>query len=194
MEAYSLEASDEEIVDRWVGDGTDRMSLRDLAAFFNKKVLCAAVRESQLGLVDEEIDTMYTLLTDCDVSDESRSQVRSQLRDGGIDPDELLDDFVSYQTVNRHLKQCNDVKRDSETETDDQYVRRRVQKIYALENKLDAVTNDILEQFDTTGRISLSDFETSIDVHVRCSNCGAQHRVGDIVENNGCLCESTDAE
>lgn len=192
MATYSIEGVDEDIVDRWVGDGSDHMSLRELAEYFNLQVLRAAIRESDLQFVDEEIRTIYTLLTDNDVSGQTREQVRSQLEAGSIDLDSLTDDFVSYQTVNRHLKKCHEVKREAETETDDQYVRRRVQKIYALENKLDAVTNDILDQLDTTGRISLSDFETDVDVQVRCSNCGAHHNVVDIVENQGCLCESTD--
>lgn len=193
MTRYSIEDLNEDIVNRWMGEGADRMSLRELADFFNIQVLRAAIRESELQLVDQEVETIHTLLTDSDVSDGTRQQVRSQLEAGSIDPDSLTDNFVSYQTVNRHLKKCHSVKRDAEPEPDEQHVRRRVQYIYALENELDAVTNDILEQLDTTGRISLSDFETTIDVQVRCSNCGAHHNVVDIVENQGCLCESTDA-
>ncbi|WP_276256539.1 rod-determining factor RdfA [Halomontanus rarus] len=194
IDKYSIEQLDDKIVQGWVGETEERMSLRELAKYFNKQVLRAAMQDSACQFVDDGVETIYALLTDDDASMQVRQRVRTQLEDGGIDPDRVIEDFVSYQTVNRHLKQCHDVKRDAEPETDGQYVRRRIQKVYALENKLDAVMNDILEQLDSTGRISLSDFETTIKMEIQCSNCGAHHNITDIVENRGCLCKTPDRE
>lgn len=51
-----------------------------------------------------EVETLYALLTDEDVSDDDRLRARRRLEQDGIDVDALQDEFVSYQTIQRYLQ------------------------------------------------------------------------------------------
>lgn len=192
LDKYSIEHLDQELVDLWTADPDERQSLRELAAYLNRAILREAAHEAGLNPVEEMVDTWYRILTDEDQSSGSETQVRLQLERDGVDVDEVTGDFVSYQTINRHLKQCRGAERAARDETDEENIRRRVQSIYALENKIIAVANDILEQLHNTGRISLSNFEIFVSITIRCSECGTHHNISDIVENKGCHC--TDSE
>lgn len=186
---HGLEGMDQELLEYWTADRDERLSLRDLAEYFNKEVLKATLAESGIVPVRREVDTWYRLLTDDDVTSGSRTQIRNQLEDQGVDTGKLTDEFVSYQTINRHLKNCLEGSREEPEESDDEHVRRRVQYLYGFESKLKSIVTDTLEKLDRAGRITLSDFVVRVNINLICSNCGTHYSLPDIVENKGCGCE-----
>lgn len=192
LQKYALDRLNTELTESWTAPKEERSSLRELADYFNRQVLQAAAEEAGLNPVDEMVETWYTLLTNDESNSGSKTEIRWQLEQDGLDVDQVTADFVSYQTINRHLKQCHELERETDDETDSQNVRRRVQSIYALENKISAVTNDILGQLHRSGRISLRNFEVFVDINILCSDCGAHHNISDIVENQGCQCDMSD--
>lgn len=189
QQKYSIPNLDDELVAYWTAPD-DRMSLRELAEYFNRAVLEAAVAERGSVPLPEEVDTWYDLLADPDVISSSRTQVHRELQRRGVDVEAVLDDFVSYQSINRHLKNCRGVDRDDPEETDAEYVDRRMQSVYALENKLKAILTSTLEQLDRSGRIALSEFAVTINVTIVCSSCNRSHTLADVVETGGCDCET----
>ena len=74
IDEYDLESWGDRLEAKWVGDGTERTSLRDLAAEFNRAVLRAAVRDAGGSMVESDIETLYRTLTDDDVSAPRRSE------------------------------------------------------------------------------------------------------------------------
>src|SRR6056297_2738186 len=102
---YGLTSVDDELR----GAKADGASLRDLETLVNHRLLKQAFLDAGSPLLPGEVDTLYELLTDSEVSKGTEVQLRDRLETEGIDTDSLVADFVSYQTVRTHLKECLDV-------------------------------------------------------------------------------------
>ncbi|WP_276256551.1 rod-determining factor RdfA [Halomontanus rarus] len=190
LRAYSLEGFNTELETRWTADGEEHLSLRELETHLNKNIFREELNSKNISFLDKELEIWYSILTGEDPDNTTQIPIKRRLERQGVDVDQVVNDFVSYQTINRHLKKCLEVEQKARDETDVQYIRRRVQQIYALENKLQTIIYDSLTQLDETGRISLNDFDVILDSNVICSNCGAHHTISDIVVNQGCKCDS----
>jgi hypothetical protein len=83
----------------WTDDGVERKSLRDLAEEFNRKLLAAAMSGAGMSTLDGEVDNIFRLLTEDDVTAGTRTDARSRLERNGIDVDQLERDFVTYQAI-----------------------------------------------------------------------------------------------
>jgi hypothetical protein len=68
IQQYELTGLGAELEARWTGDGVERTSLRDLAEYFNRKLLAAALREAGRTPLDDEVASLYHDLTGDDVS------------------------------------------------------------------------------------------------------------------------------
>ena len=192
IDEYDLgPAFGERLERRWTADGSDRMSLRDLADLFNRRLLDAAMTRADMSMVDGEVDNFYRLLTDGDVSSGMRTEARSRLDREGIDVDRLERDFVTYQAVRSYLKEYRGAEYEKTSDAD--RVETVTDTIQRLRTRLRSVTTRSLEQLRDTGRLTLGEFRLFVDVEVLCEECGAQYRVDDLLERGGCDCERTDA-
>lgn len=161
-------------------------SLRELEREFNLAVLGAALETGGYVPLDGEVDNLYRLLTDDDVTGGMRAQARNRLQDRGIDVDAVLADFVSYQTVNRHLKACRGL-----VETQQQSALSLDQgedRLFALRNRTAEVTSQTVEQLDRAGAIQVGEFEVYVDIGVTCLDCGSQSDLVELFSNRGCGC------
>jgi hypothetical protein len=68
-----------ELERRWTAEGDERMSLRDLADYLNRRLLATAMEEHGMQPLDGEVENVYRLLTANDVSDADRTRVRRRL-------------------------------------------------------------------------------------------------------------------
>ena len=187
VDHYSLTDLDDDLVDRWRGVDGDRHSLRDLETFVNRAVLRSAMTDAGLDPLDGEVENVYRLLVDEDSSSGMYVQTRNRLQRGGGEVERVMDDFVSYQTVNRHLKRC----RDLEYSADDEEVSRvekSTQKIRALQNRTVIVTADALEQLEAAGDLA-GEFDVLVEINAMCTECGAFHTVDEVLERGGCECQ-----
>lgn len=182
---YDLEDIDRELADRWTRSN-DRFSLRELADFFNEQVLRAAVEAQDMNPLEGEVENFYRILTD-DVSSGVKMQARKRLEQNGIDVDELGEDFVSYQSINRHLKKDLGVTRS--TAESDSGPERKQQRLYALQNRVVAVVENTLEQLRAKGELALADFDVVVDIRVTCSHCNRIHSLRELFERKGCTCQ-----
>jgi hypothetical protein len=100
-----------------------------------------------------------------------RTQTRNRLQKHGIDIEQLESDFVSHQTVNRHLKRCLGAERDP-TDRDDDPIETGTQRIAALQHRTVAVTENTFSQLQAAGELATGDIDVFVDITVSCPECG----------------------
>lgn len=187
IDEYGLEGVGTELEERWTAPGDDRMSLRSLADYFNRRLLTEAMSETGTPL-SGEVENLYSLLTDDDVSDADVTRTRRRLERDGVDVDQLLSDFISYQAIRSYLKDYRGV--DYERNTRDQAVVE-AENIQRLRGRTATVTQSKLDQLENSGDIVIGDHRTIVDVNVICEDCGQQFDVDELLERGGCACQET---
>lgn len=182
---YEITAIEDELADLWTR-ADDPVSLRDLATYFNKQILEAAMETADVDLLEGEVDNTYHLLTDESVSSGVHTETVKKLERDGVDVDQLESDFVSYQAVRTYLYDCRNVER--EPRTDAERIEGVARSVAQLQNRTTTVTAEKLAQLDRTDRIDLGDFQVFLDVRIFCEDCETQYDVSEILERKGCRC------
>ena len=191
IEEYDLGPSlGDELEARWTSDGDDRLSLRDLAALFNRRLLEAAMSDAGMASVDGDVENLYRLLTADDVSSGMRTEARARLERNGVDVDQLERDFVTYQAIRSYLKDYRGAEYEDISDAD--RIENVTNTIQRLRSRLRSVVEGSLDQLRTTGRLTLGEFRLLVDVDVLCEDCGAQYDVFDLLEQGGCDCEPSE--
>lgn len=180
---WDLESTERQLVTDWRENGE---SLRSLAATFNRQLLRRAMTEAGNPPLEGEVTNYYRLLTDDDVSPGMRTQAINRLAQDGLDVESVEADFVSYQTVNRHLKNCIGVlEEDRTTPLERDEAKDRV---YSLQHRTREVTDQTLTQLRRANGGSFEDFEVYVNISARCSKCGAHLGVDELLEGETCRC------
>lgn len=186
MRDYDLTGLGEELAERWTDDSGDRQSLRDLADFFNRRVLAAAIQDADGQPVRGEIENLYRLLTRAESG--ARAQAVAKLSRMGVDVESVDDDFVSHQAIHTYLTEYRGVTMPDTGETGGNPVDKRAATIERLRNRLVSVTQRSLEDLRDAGHISLESFDVLVGVTVYCGECETAHDVGGLLEERGCEC------
>lgn len=190
IEEYDLDGLGAELEARWTDDGDDRMSLRDLADHFNRRLVDAALRDTGQAALDSDVASVYGNLTDDDVSRGVRTDTRTALAEDGVDVDALERDFVTYQSIRTYLKEWRDAA--YEQPSDEEKRANDRESIQRLLTRTLSVTEDRLEKLRDTDRIAAEEFEVFVDAQVLCQRCGTQYAVAEFIDNRGCDCLQTD--
>jgi len=186
IEEYDLEGVGEELEHLWTADDPDeRRSLRDLADYFNRRLLEVALSERNVQTVDGEGENIYRLLTDDDVSADDRIRMERRLERDGVDVDGIRSAFASYQAIRTYLTEHREVEYESQRTDRVESVDRSVQR---LRSRTATVTEDKLTQLDAGDEITLGDAQVTVDVRVYCPDCDRQFEVGALLERGGCDC------
>ena len=183
---YGLTGHGDRLVEYWLGDGVDRKSTRELATWFGREVLRAAVSDAGMSVRSGEVENLYRLLTDDEASRGNRTQTELELERAGVDVGELRRDFVSHQTVHTYLTDVRGVERD-DAGPDVATVHSRIQR---LAGRLRAVTKSGLASLDRAGLLSLGSVSVTVRITVYCSDCGRQFDLTDVFERGECDCET----
>lgn len=177
---YALEELNQQLCDRHAsGD-----SLRGLADFVNKRILKAAIDQADAYLV-AETDSIYKIFTDDDISSGRRTEMESKLENEGVDVETVRDDFVSHQTVKKHLNQELNVDTSRKTDFDQTDARSRIEW---SKSRHEAVIENTLSQLQAVDEIPDTDFMVFSSVHVTCEECDDTFTVHGFIENGGCDC------
>jgi hypothetical protein len=189
IEEYELEGLGADLEARWTGDDNERMSLRDLATFFNQQLLRQALiaADNGTGALDNTVETIYTRLTSDNVSSGVRTDTRSRLEQRGVDINSLESDFVTYQAIRSYLKDWRGAE--YQTISDEAKIQKDLESIQRLMSRTTSVTEERIEKLRETDRIALDAFEVLLDVQVLCQACGDQHSVTELLERDGCPCQ-----
>ncbi|MCT9098423.1 rod-determining factor RdfA [Haloarchaeobius sp. HME9146] len=184
---FDIAGVHESLADRWVRDRDD-YSLRELARYFDERVLTAAMRAAGEDPLGHEVASTYEALTDDAVSSGERVQVENRLSRAGIDVDTLRDAFVSHQSVHTHLRECLDVEK--ETGPDGDQTDRAKDTLFALQSRTEAVTESTVSSLASSS-LALDDFDVLVSVSVTCGECGRSYQVGDLLDRGGCTCKQS---
>lgn len=184
LEEYDLEDLGAELEARWTAE-EDRWSLRDLAEYFNRRILETRLDAAGVQTLDGEVQNIYRLLTDDDVSSADRTRVRRRLERDGVDVESLEGDFVTYQAIRTYLKGERGAEYTPD-ETDP--LEREASNVQQLRGRIDSVTGGKLAQLRDSGQLRLGEFRTLVDVRVVCEDCNTQYEVVELLEAGECDC------
>lgn len=184
-EKYELTDIGDTLAELWMQED-DPVSLRNLATYFDKQVLQAAMEDAEMNTLEGEIENTYQLLTDDDVSRGVKTETRKKIERNGIDVEQLESDFVTYQAVRTYLQEGRGLE--YEKGTDAKRIEKVGKSITQLQNRTIAVTEEKLSQLDQTDRIELGQFRVLLDIQVFCEDCGTQFAVGELLDQDGCQC------
>jgi hypothetical protein len=190
IEQYGLAGVGDELEDRWTRS-ENRSSLRDLAAYFNRELLRATLEATGRAPLDGEIDNLYRLLTDDDVTSGAHQQARSRLDRRGVDVDSLEAAFVSYQSIRTYLRSHRDA---SPPTTDASPESRRESKrttVQQLASRLDTVATEALRELRDADSLALGRFDVTVSVRVHCRDCHTRLPVGELLSAGGCQCATS---
>lgn len=186
-EAYGLDSLDATLRERWTA-ATNRSSVRGLADYLNREILGAALRGSREGTLEGEVENYYRLLSDDDVSLGVRTEAQGRLRERGVDVERIEDDFVSHQTVYRHLTDCLGIDRDDRPADDETVVRDGIGTIRALQRRIEAVTRSTVDRLTRDDHVHVGDVDVLVDVTVTCRGCGEQLPLSESLAGYACEC------
>lgn len=181
VSAYGLDGLNDELRERRV-DGT---SLRDLEGFVNRSLLREAIHESEADVIGD-VDAIYDVLTDDDVSAGKRTEVRERLEHASVDVATVEAAFVSYQTVRTHLHECLDVEtaRESRLSVDD--ARGTIEW---ARSRSEGIVDRTLQRLETADELAAGDVDVSHVIRVDCADCGRSYPVDEFLDRSGCDCD-----
>jgi len=186
IEEYDLDGLGADLEARWTGDGIDRMSLRDLAEFFNKRLLEQALMDVGMSTLESDLDATYEHLTGEDASTGVRTEARSRLERNGIDTEALESDFVTYQAIRSYLKEWRGAE--YEQVSDAEKLEKDLETIQRLLTRTHSVTEHHVGLLRDTDRLALERFEVLLDAQVLCQECGTQYSLAELFDQGGCDC------
>ncbi|MFC7250450.1 rod-determining factor RdfA [Halomicroarcula sp. GCM10025324] len=187
IDEYDLDGFGAELEARWTGTGEERLSLRDLATLFNKRLLEQTLLDAGMNALEANVDMTYRNLTDEDVSTGVQTDTRSRLERNGIDVDALQSDFVTYQAIRSYLKEWRGAA--YEGPSDDEKIQKDLESIQRLMTRTMSVTEERIEKLRNSDRFELGDFEVFLDAQVLCQECGSQYSVSELFDQRGCECQ-----
>lgn len=186
LDEYDLSALGDELVAHWTAE-EDRMSLRELAEYLNKQLLTSLLEERQVETLAGEVDNLYELLTDDDVTSGTRIQAENRLREYGINVEALRSDFVTRQAIHTYLTKQREAA--YETPEAEDIVDRRLGELQRLKSRQQAVTEQTLSTLENSDRLSLGEFQVLVSTRVQCMDCGRQFDVAELIDRGKCDCE-----
>lgn len=179
---YGLDP-DDRLVSRWVDD---RESTRELAEWFNRRVLERALLDADLSPRDGEVENVYRLLTDDEVTSGTRIETRADLEREGVPVGAVESDFLSHQTVYNHLTDCLGAslpEPDAESRRSD-----AASKLGALESRTEAVAADTISRLERADALTVGEFDVLVSVTVTCRECHGQYTARELLAGGGCDC------
>ncbi len=186
IDEYGLSTLGDELATRWTAE-SNRMSLRQLAEYFNKQLLESQLDKKRVDMLPGEIENMYELLTNDDVTSGTRIQAENRLSEHGIDIEELRSDFVSRQAIHTYLTKHRQETYDKPNT--DETIEKRVEELQRLKSRERAVTEQTLSTLRNADRINLGEFQIFSSVQIQCTDCGRQFELTALLDRGGCDCE-----
>lgn len=191
VERYNLEELPDMLERRWMGNGAEETSLRDLAREFNRAVMRQALESADRTPIEPELETMYAVLRGNDGSRADRTKVRRELERDGVDVEQLERDFVTHQAIHTYLTKGRGL---TKSRTEKEPIERARDTIDRLRSRTAAVSESELDRLQTASAIDLGDADVLVQITVNCRDCGAYTNILDLLADGGCECEAESEE
>ena len=192
LDEWEIEPVGQQLEDYWLGTGQEQYSLRELADWFNERLLERALEDSDESYVEGEVENMYELLTSDDSSLGVQAEVETRLEQAGIDVANLRKSFVSHQSIYTYLTKVRGVSQPDDT-SDESQIEKTNTAIQRLVNRTNAVVTKNLKSLRNTERISLGEFSIFVDIDVYCHDCETQYSIQELLTRRGCNCSDSEA-
>lgn len=162
-------------------------SLRELETFINTQILERALLESEVALIGDT-ESIYRVLQDDDAAPGRRAEIRSQLERAGPPLSDVEGDFVSHQTVKRHLQNCLgvDTNRQSQITLDD-----ATQTVEWAQSQNLSVIENTLTRLQKAGLLEADHLDVTQSVRVTCERTGNTFRLREFLRRGGCECDGS---
>jgi len=158
-------------------------SLRDLDEYINTRVLESAMISSGMDPVDGEAANYLSLLRSDD--EISRKEARRELARQGVPVDDLEEDFVSYQTVRKHLNECMEIDTSKSYSPEPDEDRDRMGN---LKGRTENVIRRTITRLRKHGAVRIGEPTAIVSMKVRCGTCGRTHDVSELLRQRACAC------
>lgn len=188
IERRGLDGLDEELGRRRRADDA---SLRELESVFNRRVLAAALRDERVETIQGEVANLYRLLTAEEVSAGARTEAIDRLERNGIDAEALQEDFVSYQTVRTHLRDCLGLETGRESSIDRTDAEDTVFSFLA---RSETVIEQTLSRLQSADELHAGELDLSVNARVACRDCGREYTVSQLLDRGSCACYRDDSQ
>jgi len=186
IEKYGLSGLDQELERRHRRGA----SLRDLETVINTRVLEQALLESEVALVGDT-ESIYHVLQGDDETPGRTAEIRSQLERAGPPLSDVESDFVSHQTVKRHLQNCLGVDTTRQTQITLDDAQQTVE--WAQSQNLSVIENT-LNRLQSAGILDSEHIDVTQSVRVTCEHTGDTFRLREFLRRGGCGCEQSTRE
>ena len=195
VETYGLDDLDAELRRR---RREREASLRELAAYTNRRILAAALDVVPADVFDgdselfgalgrsEAVEAIYGALADDDVPPGRRARVRTRLEQTGIDVDEVTGDWVTHPTVRTHLRECLDIDTSSRRTVD---LDDATNTIEWARSRCVAVVERTLDRLQSAGGIAVTEADVSVSIRITCTECRASYSPAELVSRGRCACD-----
>lgn len=185
---YDLSDLGDELEQRWLGNGVERQSLRNLADWFNQRLLESLIEQTNKQTVNGEIENLYRLLTSNEISSNARTQAVNRLNRIGVDVEDLKEDFVSHQAIHTYLTEFRGVNHDPDRKRSNDTTDKRKESIQKLRNRVVAVTEFNVKSLRETDRLKIGAFDVTVSINVYCRKCNKSFSITEIIERGHCDC------
>ncbi|MGM0399239.1 MAG: rod-determining factor RdfA [Halobacteriota archaeon] len=182
IQTFGFDDLDETLERSWRDGGA---SVRQLTRDVNERVLARTLDDAGVEFLGAELETTYDLLQGDDVSDAARIEKRRQLGREGVDVERLQTQFVSHQTVYRHLTDCLGL----EFERTPVDADTALDQVRAVQHRTAAVAGDRVERLAANDGLDHGDYQIIVDVTATCEHCGTYYELGELFSKGGCGCQ-----
>ncbi len=184
---YDISGANEWLTEEWQGENGQDSSIRELTEEFNKQVLQATLDRGNVNYLEGEIENTLRLLTDKDVTESVRINVRRALKRADVEIEAAEKDFISHQTLYNHLTRCLGASKPQNEPRNP--IDKHAEAIFSLQNRTVAVVDSKLDQLSSQNHLDLADFEVYVDIQVLCRECETSQNLGNMLRDGGCPCQ-----
>ena len=188
IERYDLPGIETELESMWTRS-ENRYSLRKLADWLNQRMLEVALEEADVNTVTDDVSYIYSVMMGERGSSGQQTQLKRQLERDGVDVEELIDDFLTYQAIRSYL--INHRNASLSTKDDDEVRRNEAQTIERVRERVRAVTESKMDRLVDSDRLHVGPYHVFADVRVLCEECGNQYAVRELFSAGSCDCYET---
>lgn len=165
-DAGKYETFDERLVARWKGEDIgNAQGYRPLTDWFNKRLLRQAYERADVPTTGNRLDQDYETLGEDDLQAE---ELRDSLRSIGLDVDTVENSFVSWSTMQRHLKNCLEEEKERQRASTD-WERNSID---FARDQLRSKVEDALTSLDSKGELHNNNgTEIAVTIELSCPEC-----------------------
>lgn len=184
---YDLDGLDADLIGRYE---TQEGSLRELAQYINVSIL-----EKVLADIDADIagdpESIYMTMSGDDADPTRQTTIRDQLIYAGVDVDDLERDFVSHQSVKKHLNSCLDVDTARDGVESIEEARELIEWARSRDEQIITKTLERLRRIDV---LSTGPIDVTHSVSVTCGDCQRTYDILELLETGGCDCDLSSSD